>query len=1002
LTQFVFLIIIPVWASRRGSVPVIPGHGSPEDKNETAMRIATQHQNDEEQERSVRPWARGSRAAGNLVKSCGYIALVAAVTLGTAFRSMADVPLVYDVENTGTNCPAPPLPTFGNLPFVVPLPDPFLWADGSGRSTNFADWECHRAQIKAQIENYEIGPKPAVDPQSVTASCSNGVLTVNVTVGVNTLTLTCPVILPPGSGPFPAVIGMNSPSGSIPSSLFTSRDIAQITFYHNQVTTYGNQQNTDPYYRLYGPALNNNNTGQYSAWAWGVSRIIDGLQLVTNTLPIDLKHICVTGCSYAGKMALFSGAFDERIALTIAQESGGGGATSWRYSHTEPAGSVESLENTDHNWFMESMFQFGGNNVSYLPEDHHELMAMCAPRALFVTGNPDYTWLSNPSCYVCSRAAQQIYNTLGISDRFGFSIVGGHTHCALPTSQYAEVGAFLDKFLLGNTNANTSIATYPGTYTGIDYGRWYAWWGTGNPVFPQIYLHIPTEATEGDGTLVGQGSVSISSLTTTDIVVNLASSDTSEVTVPASVVIAAGQSNAFFDLTIIDDSLLDGDQVVAITANAPALNSAKGAYFTVHDNETATLSVTLPASASEAAGTLFNAGSVSIGTPVAADFNVSLASSDPSRLIVPANTIIASGQTSAVFNLAFVNNNIIEGSTNVGVTAHVPNWTDGSASMMILDDDLAAPFRFAWSPIPSPQLIGQPFHVTITAQDVSNNVVDYRFPVALSAWSASRVAGANTLLNSPTPDVTFAGGGFDITLGYSFTPTTNLVATHVRHYFGDKVSIWTDSGGLLASRNVQSVAGTWVDTALPSPVLLLAGATYRLGVHFSNTNFYWSWNLPSEFANGTIDACWSGSGDGFPNQPDDPQWYFVDLRYSTDVQPVSLNPVQTPNFISGMWSGEVSVLQAATDVLLEASEEAGHSGQSLPLDVLGTPKLAIAALDNSVVLSWPAAAAGFNLEQASNLLDWIPVPVTPAIVGDRWNVTNGLEADHFYFRLHKP
>ncbi len=147
------------------------------------------------------------------------------------------------------------------------------------------------------------------------------------------------------------------------------------------------RRTTDPYYLLY-PALNATNTGQYSAWAWGVSRIIDGLELVQNVLPIDLKHMCVTGCSYAGKMALFAGAFDERIALTIAQESGGGGATSWRYSQSEPTGTVEKVDNTDYNWFMDAMKQFSGNNVSRLPEDHHELMAMCAPRALYVYGKP--------------------------------------------------------------------------------------------------------------------------------------------------------------------------------------------------------------------------------------------------------------------------------------------------------------------------------------------------------------------------------------------------------------------------------------------------------------------------------------------------------------------------------------------------------------------------------------------------------------------------------------
>ncbi|MEI9960933.1 MAG: hypothetical protein WDM76_07300 [Limisphaerales bacterium] len=240
------------------------------------------------------------------------------------------IPLFYAVENTGTNFPAPPLPTLGNLPVIQPLPDPFKWANGSGRSTNFADWSHRRAEIKAQIENYEIGLKPAVDPAMVSASFTSnsptsGTLNVtitNVVAGTNrTLTLTCAISLPAGAGPFPAIIGMNSPNGSVNSSLLTSRNIARITFSHNQVTTYGNPQNTDPYYQLY-PNLNINNTGQYSAWAWGVSRIIDGLYRVQGTLPIDVSHLAVTGCSYAGKMALFSGAFDERIALTIAQESG--------------------------------------------------------------------------------------------------------------------------------------------------------------------------------------------------------------------------------------------------------------------------------------------------------------------------------------------------------------------------------------------------------------------------------------------------------------------------------------------------------------------------------------------------------------------------------------------------------------------------------------------------------------------------------------------------------
>lgn len=406
-----------------------------------------------------------------------------------AYQGLLAQPLVYKTENTGTNCALPPLPPLSQLPVIQPLPDPFLWANGGGRSTNFNDWECRRNEIKAQIENYEIGTKPP-RPDSVRATFSTASVTgapdtlrVYVTKNGKTLTLTSQVYRPSVNGPFPAVIGMNSPTGSVPASIFTGRNIARITFNHNQVTTYGNSQLTDPYYQLY-PDQNLVNAGQYSAWAWGVSRIIDGLELVQSALRVDLNHIGVTGCSYAGKMALFSGAFDERIALTIAQESGGGGAPAWRVSHNiEPNGSVEKIDNTDYSWFRDSMRLFAGENVYRLPHDHHELMAMIAPRALLVTGNTNFTWLSNRANYVSARATKQVYTTLGISDRFGFYIDGDHSHCAVPATQVPAMQAFVDKFLVGDATVNTdTITVHP--YPQLDYQRWYQWWGTGVPVLP--------------------------------------------------------------------------------------------------------------------------------------------------------------------------------------------------------------------------------------------------------------------------------------------------------------------------------------------------------------------------------------------------------------------------------------------------------------------------------------------------------------------------------------
>ena len=393
------------------------------------------------------------------------------------FNSSAQtIPFVYDVENTGDTFAKPVLPTKDQLPVIKPLTDPFIWSDGSGRSTNFSDWSHRRAEIAAEIQNYEIGPKPK-RPDTITASYSGGVLTVVVTENGKTLTLKSQVVLPSGTGPFPAVIGMNSGTGSLPANLFTSNGVATITYNHNDVTIYNGKGETNPYFLMY-PDLNY--AGQYSAWAWGVSRLIDGLELVQNDLKIDLKHLAVTGCSYAGKMALFAGALDERIALTIPQESGGGGAAAWRVSESLIE-SVERISNTNNQWFMSSMLS---TSAFKLPHDHHELLAMVAPRALLVLGNNDMIWLADESGYVSCRAAEKVYETFGISDRIGFSIVGGHGHCALPSGQYPEVTAYIKKFLLGDSTANTNVRISPYQY--VDYGRWTAWWGTGVPEFPVI------------------------------------------------------------------------------------------------------------------------------------------------------------------------------------------------------------------------------------------------------------------------------------------------------------------------------------------------------------------------------------------------------------------------------------------------------------------------------------------------------------------------------------
>ena len=394
------------------------------------------------------------------MKSIRSFVMAAAVLAVVPAMAQKSIPLVYDQEFTGAKYAAPAFPTVEESKDLATLPNPFEFSNSNKQVKKFSDWEKRRAEIVRELQHYEIGEKPMVDKKDIEATIDdNGNLVVKVTRNGETLELSAKISYPEGDGPFPLMIGASN--NALPRQFFSERKIAQMNFSERQVNSYsqmggfgGGGQKKDrgdyEFDRLYPELVDN---GAYSMWAWGVSRLIDGLEIVGAASKIDMKHIGITGCSYAGKMALWSGAMDERIALTIAQEPGGGGAAAWRVSQT--LGKVENLGATDEHWFMKSMWDWKDENVSKLPYDHHELCALVCPRALLVLGNTDYEWLADEAGYVSCVAAREVWKKFGIEDRMGFSIEGKHGHCQLPQSQYPEVEAFIDRFLLGkdvNTN----------------------------------------------------------------------------------------------------------------------------------------------------------------------------------------------------------------------------------------------------------------------------------------------------------------------------------------------------------------------------------------------------------------------------------------------------------------------------------------------------------------------------------------------------------------------
>ena len=172
-----------------------------------------------------------------------------------------------------------------------------------------------------------------------------------------------------------------------------------------------------------------NDWGSLRAWAWGASRALDYLE---SDATIDSKRVGIEGVSRYGKAALVTMAFDQRFAAALVASSGEGGAKLHRRNFGE---AVESLTGSGEYHWMAGNFlkygaaeaEFGSKNAGDIPVDAHQLIALCAPRLVFISyGIPekgDAKWLDQQGSYMATVAAQPAYRlfgaeTLGVSDDY--------------------------------------------------------------------------------------------------------------------------------------------------------------------------------------------------------------------------------------------------------------------------------------------------------------------------------------------------------------------------------------------------------------------------------------------------------------------------------------------------------------------------------------------------------------------------------------------------------
>lgn len=160
--------------------------------------------------------------------------------------------------------------------------------------------------------------------------------------------------------------------------------------------------------------------GALRAWGWGASRGLDYLETVPQ---LDAKRVGIEGVSRYGKAALVTMAFDERFAAALVASSGEGGAKLHRRNFGE---AVENLTGSgEYHWMAGSFLRygadestFGSKNAGDIPVDAHELIALCAPRPVFISyGVPekgDAKWLDQQGSYMATVAAQPAYKLFGV------------------------------------------------------------------------------------------------------------------------------------------------------------------------------------------------------------------------------------------------------------------------------------------------------------------------------------------------------------------------------------------------------------------------------------------------------------------------------------------------------------------------------------------------------------------------------------------------------------
>jgi hypothetical protein len=348
-------------------------------------------------------------------------------------------------------------PPPSELPAHAGLPDPLVMQNGE-RVASADQWRTRRRpELAALFQHYMYGRLPAAPPQAAArelfrddaAFAGRGVLReVELTLGPAPWPkIYLLVATPKGAAPAPCFVGANFGGNHLlaaderirlphawmpdrypgvvdhratadgrgqqadtwPLEAIIARGYAVATFYSGDVQPDRPDEREGLRAVLPADDADGARTATIMSWAWGIHRAVDYLATQPD---VDPGRIAVVGHSRLGKTALVAGAFDERIALVVANQAGCGGSGPSR--HDDPqAESVERITRVFPHWFCKNFTAFGPD-PSRLPFDQHELVALCAPRPVLFTAAEEDQWANPTGQFEVLRAAAPVYELLGV------------------------------------------------------------------------------------------------------------------------------------------------------------------------------------------------------------------------------------------------------------------------------------------------------------------------------------------------------------------------------------------------------------------------------------------------------------------------------------------------------------------------------------------------------------------------------------------------------------